>query len=121
MGPVPEEAGVVDIHVSNDPKQNAKLCTSARDAGAVGEICYWLFGRDGREITTEHKAIGLGYDGLREIAEDQEREVVLVCGGDKWRIRPLRIALEAGLASVLVSDTVTARQLLAAEEHDAAA
>jgi DNA-binding transcriptional regulator LsrR (DeoR family) len=120
MGRIPEDAGA-DVRMSNDPVMDQKLRTSARNAGAVGEVCYFLFGADGREVTTEHRAIGLGYDGLREIAQDPERDVVLVCGGDKWRIRPLRIALEAGLASVLVSDTVTARELLVAEEHDAAA
>ena len=33
-------------------------------------------------------------------------------GGDRWRFEPLKVALRAGLASVLVSDTVTARYLV---------
>jgi len=36
----------------------------------------------------------------------------LATGGDVKRFRPLKVALEAGLASVLVTDTVTARFLV---------
>jgi DNA-binding transcriptional regulator LsrR (DeoR family) len=110
MGPIPEDGAAIDITVSNDPAMNDKLSRHARAAGAVGEICYWLFDRDGREVRTTHKGIGLGFDGLRRTA--REREVILVCGGDRWRFEPLRAALRAGLASVLVSDTRTARALM---------
>lgn len=75
-------------------------------------MCYWLFDRHGRKVETRYKSIGLGFDGLKQIAADPKREVILICGGDKRRLEPLRVALRAGLASVLVSDTVTARFLL---------
>ena len=65
-----------------------------------------------KEVKTTHKGIGLGFEGLRAIAQDPEGEVVLICGGDRLRFEPLRVALEAKLASVLVSDTVTARYLV---------
>jgi DNA-binding transcriptional regulator LsrR (DeoR family) len=110
MGPIPENVSYTDITLSNDPEMSRRLFDMAREAGAIGEICYWLFDRNGREVTTAHKGIGLGFDGLRDIAK--RGEVILLSGGDKWRFEPLRVALEAGLASVLVSDTVTARYLV---------
>lgn len=57
-------------------------------------------------------AIGLGFAGLPTIAADPKRKVILVAGGDGRRFVPLRAALRARLASMLVSDTVTARFLV---------
>jgi len=112
MGPIPETASAMDITVSPDPVSNEELFNAARHAGAIGEICYWLFGRDGKEVRASYKSLGLGFEGLRQIAADPKRQVVLVTGGDRWRFEPLKVALRAGLASVLVSDTVTARYLV---------
>jgi len=114
MGPIPEDPyGAADITLSNDPIMNEQLFKSAYANGAIGEVCYWLFDRDGAPVQSTHTAIGLGYDGLRAIARDPKRQVILVTGGDRRRFEPLRVALCAGLASVLVSDTITARALLA--------
>lgn len=114
MGPIIENADdTTDITLSNDESMNRELNQSARCAGAIGEICYWLFDRNGRQVTsTSYKAIGLDFGGLRHIAADEHRRVILVTGGDKRRFEPLKVALCARLANVLVSDTVTARQLL---------
>ena len=112
MGPIPENVDASEITITTEPKMNEKLFELARAAGAIGEICYGLFDRHGKQVKTTHKGLGLGFEGLRAIAQDPEGEVVLICGGDRLRFEPLRVALEAKLASVLVSDTVTARYLV---------
>lgn len=110
MGPIPDDGS--EITLSKDPQLNAELLRSARRDGAIGEICYALLGRDGAEVQSDYRSIGLGYDGLKRIAADRQRQVILVTGGDRRRFECLRAALRARLASVLVSDTVTARYLL---------
>lgn len=113
MGPICGSLDASEITLTNDQKLNAQLLEDARAAGAIGEVCYWLFDAEGREVKTQFQGIGLGFDGLREIAQDPECDVVLMCGGDRLRFEPLRVALEkAKLASVLVSDTITARYLV---------
>jgi DNA-binding transcriptional regulator LsrR (DeoR family) len=118
LGPIADINEPEEIRLSGDPAQSRMLFQDAR-AKAVGECCYWLFDREGQEVTdTEYTAMGLGFDGLREIAADLNRTVMLVVGGDARRIEPLFIALEkAKIANVLVSDTVTACQLLRRKER----
>jgi DNA-binding transcriptional regulator LsrR (DeoR family) len=110
MGPIPDDGS--EITLSKDPALNAALLRSARRDGAIGEICYTLLGRDGEPVESEYRSIGLGYDDLKRIAADKDRTVILVTGGDRRRFECLRAALLARLASVLVSDTVTARYLI---------
>jgi DNA-binding transcriptional regulator LsrR (DeoR family) len=112
MGPILEHGDDTDMTLSNNPKLNADLVKAARSAGAIGEVCFCLFDRNGKEVRCSHRAIGLTFEGFRAIAHDSHRQVILVCGGDKRRLEPLKVALRAGLASVLVSDTVTARHLV---------
>lgn len=69
----------------------------------------------GEEVHTSHRAIGLGFDGLKQGAADRERDVILVCGGDPFRIKPLQVALRAGLANVRVGCTATAAVLVGEE------
>jgi DNA-binding transcriptional regulator LsrR (DeoR family) len=110
MGPIPDDGS--EITLSKDPALNAALLRSARRDGAIGEICYTLLGRDGGPVESEYRSIGLGYHDLKRIAGDTGRTVILVTGGDRRRFECLRAALSARLASVLVSDTVTARYLI---------
>lgn len=113
MGPIPDDDNAAEeITLSSDPVLNAELFKAARTRAAIGEICYWLFNDDGHEVKTSHTAVGLGFTGLQKIAADRKRQVILVAGGDRRRFKPLRAALRARLASVLVSDTVTARHLV---------
>jgi len=116
MGPIPDNDNAAEeITLSGDPVLNEELFKAARTRDAIGEICFWLFNDRGEEVQTNHAAIGLGFAGLQKIAADPKRQVILVAGGDRRRFKPLRAALQARLASVLVSDTVTARFL--AEEN----
>ena len=111
--PIPDDDNAADgITLSSDRELNQDLFKSARMGNAIGEICYWLFDERGREVKTDQIAIGLGFEGLRRIAADPARQVVLVAGGDRRRFAPLRAALQARLASVLASDTYTARSLV---------
>lgn len=113
MGPIPDSSDDgSEITLSNDPALNAELLQAARRDGAIGEICYSLFNREGAEVRSDYRSIGLGFNGLRHIAGDKNRQVILVAGGDRRRFEPLKAALRARLASVLVSDTVTARFLV---------
>jgi DNA-binding transcriptional regulator LsrR (DeoR family) len=113
MGPIPDDDNAADeITLCSDPNLNGELFRSARTWKAIGEICYWLFDDQGTEVKTNHTAIGLGFAGLQKIAADPSRQVILVAGGDRRRFEPLRAALRAKLASVLVSDTITARFLV---------
>jgi DNA-binding transcriptional regulator LsrR (DeoR family) len=114
MGPIVNDTadGSVDITLSNDPKMNRQLADEARRAGAIGEICYWLFNERGQKVKGSHYAVGLGLDNLYRIARSKNRKVVLVVGGDQRRFKPLKVALNWGLANVLVSDTYTARYLV---------
>jgi DNA-binding transcriptional regulator LsrR (DeoR family) len=115
MGPIPDgDKAAEEITLSSDRELNEELFKAARP-DAIGEICFWLFNDRGEEVRTKHAAIGLGFENLQNIAADPKRQVILVAGGDRRRFKPLRAALRARLASVLVSDTVTARFL--AEEN----
>lgn len=112
MGPIPgAEDGADDITLSGDRAMNEDLHRSALKLGAIGEICFWCWDAHGRQVRTHYRSIGLGFDGLQTIARDPKRQVILVSGGDRRRFEPLRVALQAGLASVLVTDTITARYL----------
>jgi deoxyribonucleoside regulator len=112
MGAIRPDEPVSEMKLANDPTMNERLVSQAQLAGACGDVCYWLFDAEGREVQTEYESIGLGFEGLRRIARDPARRVVLVTGGDKRRFAPLKIALRAGLASVLVTDNVTAAHLV---------
>ncbi len=113
MGPILHDPdGDSEIRLVNDPETNQKLIEAARARGAIGEMCSWFFNEAGEPVETRYTTVGLGYAGLKRIAADPKRRVVLVTGGDVKRFRPLKVALKAGLASTLVTDTVTARYLV---------
>ena len=113
MGPIPDDdKAAEEITLSGDRSLNQELFNAARTRRAIGEICFWLFNDKGEEVRAAHAAIGLGFAGLKQIAADPTRQVILVAGGDRRRFKPLRAALRARLASVLVSDTVTASYLM---------
>ncbi len=52
---------------------------------------------------------------LKEKIRREGTRVILVAGGGKAQIPAIRAALKAGIASILVTDHVTAQLLLAAE------
>jgi len=116
LGPIPGSEDLIDVTLSSDPAMSKALADDARKNGARGEINYWAFGADGQPVNTAYRALGIGFDGLKKLSADPERWVVLLCGGDRYRIDALKGALAARLCNVLVSDTVTARALLQVEE-----
>lgn len=81
--------------------------------GAVGEIAgHWWFNKRGELIKRSHtKPIGLGIDGLCKIVQDNRR-VVAVVAASAERILPLKVALENGFVNVLITDHITAEELL---------
>jgi len=114
MGPIRDAQKADDITISPDPAMNAELFGGAHRRGASGEICYWCFDAAGKDVVgLPYCSIGLGLDGMRRItASANGRRVLLLTGGDKRRIAPLRAALEGKLVSDLITDTITARVLL---------
>jgi DNA-binding transcriptional regulator LsrR (DeoR family) len=97
---------------SEEASRHLQERSVGRTSRPGGEICGWLFDENGQEVKTDITAIGLGFKGLKAIAVDARRQVILVAGGDRRRFVPLRAALHARLASILVSDTITARFLV---------
>lgn len=83
------------------------------DRGAVGEIAsFWWFDRLGRLVELPNvRPVGLGLRGLTDIVRD-ERKVVAVVAGSRARVAPLRVALEQELVNVLITDQITAQELL---------
>ncbi len=84
-------------------------CFPALDK-AVGLVSGVFLDADGKELTGEYSIVGLGFEGFRAAAA--KGRVVLMCGG-KQRRRVLFAALEAGLASVLITTAATATWVLA--------
>lgn len=81
--------------------------------GAVGEIAsHWWFDNQGNvvDLGAMH-AIGLGLHGLAHMVRRREK-VIAVVGGTRERVGPLRVALNHKLVNVLITDHVTAEQLL---------
>ena len=114
MGPIRDAQKADDITISPDSAMNAELFGGAHRRGASGEVLLLVFRlcRPGGH-RPPYCSIGLGLDGMRRItASANGRRVLLLTGGDKRRIAPLRAALEGKLVSDLITDTVTARVLL---------
>jgi DNA-binding transcriptional regulator LsrR (DeoR family) len=87
--------------------------------GAVGEIAsFWWFDGLGRLVEIPNaRPIGLGLNGLADVVRD-ERKVVAVVAASRARVAPLKVALEQELVNVLVTDQVTAQELLRDEARD---
>jgi deoxyribonucleoside regulator len=81
--------------------------------GAVGEIgSQWWFDVHGAQVRRQHgRPIGIGLQGLKDVVRRGGR-VVAVVGGCRQRVLPLKVALEHKFVNVLISDHVTARELL---------
>jgi len=77
-------------------------------AGAVGDIAARFFDQSGSAVdqSLEHRLIGLSLDQMRAIGS----RVVAAGGADK--ISALNVILDAGMATVLVTDVETAQTLV---------
>jgi len=84
--------------------------------GAVGEIgSFWWFDRYGRQVEMpDARPIGLGLRGLADVVRD-DRMVVAIVAASRARVAPLKVALEQELVNVLITDSVTAQELLGAD------
>jgi DNA-binding transcriptional regulator LsrR (DeoR family) len=101
-----------EMRLSTDEKMSAEIARGAVHAKAIGDMCGALFDAAGREVFGCREVIGLDLAGFRRASADPKRQVILVTGGDRRRVDPLRVALETGLASVVITDTFTAEKLL---------
>ncbi|MBI3972411.1 MAG: hypothetical protein HY332_14115 [Chloroflexi bacterium] len=83
------------------------------ERGAVGEIAsFWWFDCMGRLVEIPNaRPIGLGLHGLGDIVRD-DRMVMAIVAASRARIAPLRVALEQELVNALVTDHITALELL---------
>ena len=77
-------------------------------AGMVGDICARFFDKDGCEIDNElsSRVIGLSLGELKKIP------VRVVAGGGTTKRDAVRAVINGGLATVLVTDVDTGRDLL---------
>jgi DNA-binding transcriptional regulator LsrR (DeoR family) len=66
----------------------------------------------GRQVDMpDARPIGLGLKGLADVVRD-DRMVVAVVAASRARVAPLKVALEQELVNVLITDSVTAQDLL---------
>jgi DNA-binding transcriptional regulator LsrR (DeoR family) len=77
----------------------------------VANLCTLMLDEDGREVRTKQVGVGPTYSGIREMAQDPSRHVVVATGGSVSSMIPLRAALRGALVSDLVTDVVTAAWL----------
>jgi len=95
---------------------SSKEIEAIRRGGGCLQIGYSVLDAAGRQVPTAYKPIGLSPEDLYRMVHtsgpDGRREVILIAGGDRRRIVPIKVALSAGLVSWLVTDTVTAKSLL---------
>jgi DNA-binding transcriptional regulator LsrR (DeoR family) len=77
-------------------------------AGAVGNICFRFFDREGRDVPSPYmdRVIGVELEQLRRVPRS-----VIACGGEA-KHEALHAALLGGLVDVLVTDRFTAEYLL---------
>jgi DNA-binding transcriptional regulator LsrR (DeoR family) len=79
------------------------------DMGVAGDINTHFFGKDGKELpaSIHDRIIGMSLDDLRKVPQ-----VIGVAGGS-GKVDAIRAALCGGLLDVLITDSETARQILA--------
>jgi DNA-binding transcriptional regulator LsrR (DeoR family) len=80
-----------------------------RAHGAVGDICLRFFDSEGQPVITplNDRVIGMGLEQLKQV-----RRTVGIAGGDR-KYAAIRGAVKGGWVHVLVTDHLTAQQLLA--------
>ncbi|HEY0076967.1 MAG TPA: sugar-binding domain-containing protein, partial [Abditibacteriaceae bacterium] len=78
----------------------------------AAEICSWLLDVHGNEIQAPWQTIGIDLQTIKTRVKDKSLEVVAVAGGDENRVAAIFAALKGGYVSSLVTDSVTAYQLL---------
>ena len=102
---------------SNDPDKSAlvkagfqtyKEAEDTLKAGAVGHICGYSYGSDGRmlELPVNRRIIGIEFNNLKAIPE----RVGIACGAEK--AAAIKAALEAGLITTLITDEEAALRIL---------
>ena len=80
--------------------------------GAVGEVASWWFDAQGRLVEDRaNHAIGVGLDGLSRMVK-RRAKVIAVVGASRERVSPLKVALTHGLVNTLITDHITAKELL---------
>jgi deoxyribonucleoside regulator len=79
--------------------------------GTVGDICARFFDIHGRQVFPELGVIGINLDQLKSVPD-----VIAIAGGME-KIRALLGALRGGYIKTLVTDTTTARAVLAENEE----
>ena len=79
------------------------------EAGAVGEISYRFYDRDGKPVETplNDRVIGLSLEELRKTAR------VMALAGGESKTQAIAGALKLGVIDVLVTDKFTAARLTA--------
>jgi len=106
--PNPEASTIVRMGLATE-EQVRRM----KEQGAVGEIAsYWWFDKNGKPIKApDVQPVGVGPEEIYDIVE-QGGTVIAVVAASKERIAPLKVALEQRMANVVITDHVTALELL---------
>ena len=86
----------------------AEELAAERNAGAVGEICGWVFDRDGHLL-----AGGANVRTASAPIPDRARSTVIALAKGRRKLPAIRAALAGGLVNGLITDEATAEALLA--------
>jgi DNA-binding transcriptional regulator LsrR (DeoR family) len=117
LGPILSEEHDHEMTISPDADITAGIPQRARQRSAVGEIMGSPFDANGQPIPIDdYEVMGVDVTGMRKIAADPNRRVLLFCGGNPRKVEALDAALRGDLVSILVSDTETVRQLQARDD-----
>ncbi len=88
----------------------ARELEAERAAGAVGEICGWIFDRDGRLLTS-----GANERTASAPIPDRDRCTVIALAKGRRKLPGIAAAVRGGLVNGLVTDEATAEALLAGD------
>jgi DNA-binding transcriptional regulator LsrR (DeoR family) len=89
------------------------------DAGAVAEINLFPFSSDGTPVPHRLATLCacLNLTRIQALSRDHQRDMVLIAGGRR-KTNAILAALKGGYLNVLVTDTHSAREILAANSPE---
>ncbi len=99
--------------LQSDRVPSESLHKLADEDGAIGEICGWYYSAERLLDAPGVTVLGLPLETMRAYAADSARSVIAVAGGDPERVGAIHAAIRLGLINVLVTDYLTAHELLA--------
>lgn len=116
--------GVWPSHTSNDLVTREIITQEQLDAieafHPVADINHWVFDAEGNCINEmmappPYHILGFEIPHLKEKIRKEGTKVILVAGASPSYVPAIRAALKAGIANILITDHMTAQQLISPE------